>query len=120
MRISDWSSDVCSSDLVERPAQKRIGRRAGGASGDEEDDERGKTDAPPSKFKEQAAGQQGCHPQCRCEAGHANTGSVGLSDHDGKWEADHQDNRNEGVKQDDEAAIGKRRGYFNKKTNKKR
>src|SRR3546814_18322910 len=58
---------------------RSIGRRAGGASGDEEDDERGKTDAPPSKFKEQAAGQQGCHPQCRCEAGHANTGSVGLS-----------------------------------------
>src|SRR3546814_19147877 len=86
MRISDWSSDVCSSDL--------------------EDDERGKTDAPPSKFKEQAAGQQGCHPQCRCEAGHANTGSVGLSDHDVKWEAEHPDHRNAGCQQVDDAAIG--------------
>src|SRR3546814_7144003 len=25
MRISDWSSDVCSSDLVERIAQKHVG-----------------------------------------------------------------------------------------------
>src|SRR3546814_3891201 len=84
MRSSDWSSDVCSSDL------------------------------PPSKFKEQAAGQQGCHPQCRCEAGHANTGSVGLSDHDVKLEADHQDHRNEGCQQVEDAAIGEIEDYSTK------
>src|SRR3546814_632264 len=77
MRISDWSSDVCSSDL-------------------------------------QAAGQQGCHPQCRCEAGHANTGSVGLSDHDVKLEADHQDHRNEGCQQVEDAAIGEIEDYSTK------
>src|SRR3546814_12818233 len=104
-----------SSDLVERPAQKRIGRRAGGASGDEEDAERGKTAAPPSKFKEQAAGQQGCHPQCRCEAGTANTGSVGLSDHDVKLEADHRAHRNEDSQQVAHAAMGEIEEYYTTK-----
>src|SRR3546814_13768345 len=70
--------------------------------------------SPPSKFKEQAAGQQGCHPQCRCEAGHANTGSVGLSDHDVKLEADHQDHRNEGCQQVEDAAIGEIEDYSTK------
>src|SRR3546814_7034038 len=45
MRISDWSSDVCSSDLPERRAVPRRSRRSGKSLGAEEAGE-GDADAP--------------------------------------------------------------------------
>src|SRR3546814_4068768 len=38
MRISDWSSDVCSSDLAEVPGLKRLPYREGGPWGEHEEE----------------------------------------------------------------------------------
>src|SRR3546814_4515923 len=54
MRISDWSSDVCSSDLLDAPLRHLEGEHHVGGDGDEGDD--GK--APVEHHPEDAAGQR--------------------------------------------------------------